>query len=39
MESSFINKAKDYMTKGDKAIKGSFFGNIMSDKKERAEKA
>jgi hypothetical protein len=37
--SNFAAKAEQLKAKGDKALKGSFFGNLLSGKAERADEA
>ncbi|CAD8089600.1 unnamed protein product [Paramecium sonneborni] len=39
MDSNYVLKGDEFMMKGDKALKGSAFGNIFGSKGERAEKA
>ena len=39
MESNFRTKAVDLETRGDKALKGSFFSNLTTGKADRADTA
>jgi hypothetical protein len=40
MESNSFNlKAIDFEKKGDKTLKGSFFGNLMKGKSDRSDEA
>lgn len=39
MDSTFITKAKELEARAEKTMKGSFFGNLMKGKQDRADEA